>query len=206
MRHDDVYRDVARLHAENIDQGFLPKLGIPFLSLLYEAIDATECSTLIVKIHKGRVVGFVAGTQSMRPIYLNLIRRWPRLIWCLLPSALSPRKLWKIFEVLLFSRKSSSIPQMPRAELLSIAVDSAFRGHGYARCLYRNLVHFFSTRGADSFRIVVGESLEAAHRFYTQMGAIAVGNIQVHAGANSRVYVHRCPPKAGGLVDSTHEN
>lgn len=34
-----IYRAVADLHTQNIDQGFLSTLGPGFLSLLYQAID-----------------------------------------------------------------------------------------------------------------------------------------------------------------------
>jgi hypothetical protein len=33
------YRAIASLHCDHINQGFLATLGIPFLTLLYEAID-----------------------------------------------------------------------------------------------------------------------------------------------------------------------
>lgn len=37
-----VYRQVAQLQAENINQGFLSSLGPRFLALLYQAVDRGE--------------------------------------------------------------------------------------------------------------------------------------------------------------------
>ena len=76
------------------------------------------------------------------------------------------------------------------AELLSIAVDPAHRGAGLAQDLYRQLTEHFRRRQVDAFRIVVGEQLSAAHRFYIKLGARPVGTVQIHAGERSVVYEH----------------
>ena len=193
MHNRDVYLQVAQLHASNIDQGFLSSLGTPFLSLLYEAIDANESSVLLIARHEGHVVGFVTGTEGMGSIYRHLLRRWPRLLWALLPALASPRKLAKIAEILLLDNKAKPLPDLPHAELLSIAVDPDQRGQGHAQTLYRGLVAHFRQRGVCGFRIVVGEKLATAHRFYKRMGAHPVGHIEVHKGQASTLYVHRLP-------------
>ena len=43
----------------------------------------------------------------------------------------------------------------------------------------------------DAFRIIVGDTLAPAHRFYQRMGATMAGEVQVHEGEGSKVYVHR---------------
>ncbi|MBO3701655.1 MAG: GNAT family N-acetyltransferase [Candidatus Accumulibacter sp.] len=191
MHERDVYRQVAQLHASNIDQGFLSSLGTPFLALLYEAIDANESSVLLIARHEGRVVGFVTGAEGMGPIYRQLLRRWASLAGALLPAVVSPHKLWKIAEILLMGKKPQPLSDLPHAELLSIAVDPALRSQGHAGALYRGLVEHFRQRGVDRFRIVVGEPLAAAHHFYSRMGAEPVGRIEVHQGETSVLYVHR---------------
>lgn len=196
MHTSDVHRQVAQLHARNIDQGFLSSLGTPFLTLLYQAIDTNESSVLLTAQHEGRVVGFVTGTEGMSSIYRQLLRQWPQLFVALLPAMASPRKLWKMIEILLMGKKAAPLPDLPHAELLSIAVDQAHRQQGHAQQLYRDLMKHFQRRAVDRFRIVVGEPLEAAHRFYKGMGAEPVGHIEVHQGQSSVVYVHRLLPDA----------
>jgi ribosomal protein S18 acetylase RimI-like enzyme len=191
MYDSEIYRQVAQLHASNIDQGFLSSLGTPFLSLLYEAIDVNESSVLLIAQHEGRVVGFVTGAEGMGSIYRQLLTRWPRLVVALLPAIASPRKLLKIAEILLMGKKAMPIPDLPHAELLSIAVSPTQRGQGHSQTLYRALVDHFRKRGVCGFRIVVGEQLETAHRFYKRMGATPVGQIEVHHGQASTIYVHR---------------
>jgi ribosomal protein S18 acetylase RimI-like enzyme len=182
---------IARLHASNIDQGSLSSLGLPFLTLPYESIDANESSVLLLARHEGTVVGFVTGAEGMGSIYRELLRRWPRLTLALLPALLSPRKIWKMFEVLFLGQKEHPLPNLPHAELLSIAVDPSHRSQGHAAALYAELVQHFRERRVDGFRIVVGDSLAAAHKFYQRMGATPVGRIEVHKGQASVMYLHR---------------
>ena len=112
----------------------------------------------------------------------------------MLPAMASPRKLWKILEIVLMGKKAAPVQDLPHAELLSIAVDPAHRQQGHAQRLYTDLVRHFQQRGVDLFRIVVGEPLEAAHRFYRGMGAEPIGHTEVHQGQTSVIYVHRTVP------------
>lgn len=184
------YRHVAALHAANIDQGFLATLGVPFLSLMYRAIDEAPDSVLLTEERGGRVVGFVSGGVGMGPIYRRLLRRPFSLARALLPSALHPSRVKRIVDILLYGRQlSPGAAVLPDAELLSIAVDGAARGGGVAEHLYRRLENHFRQRGFSAFRITVGDALTPAHRFYSRMGAIPVTHTQVHAGEGSVVYV-----------------
>ena len=72
--HKVVYNEVAELHATGINQGFLSSLGVDFLALLYEAIDSSDDAILLVEYGRGRVVGFVSGATSLRPIYKALLK------------------------------------------------------------------------------------------------------------------------------------
>lgn len=193
MKRDQTrYRAVAKLHADNIDQGFLTTLGIPFLALLYEAIDSCESGVLFTEERGGQVVGFVAGADGMGRIYRSLLRRWWRVAVSLLPALFSPTKVRKIAEILLHGQKSISGNQMPRAELLSIAIEPACRGQGIAQKLYLQLLNHFKSQGITEFRIVVGDQLAAAHKFYAGMGAERMSVLEVHAGQKSVLYAQRC--------------
>jgi ribosomal protein S18 acetylase RimI-like enzyme len=188
----DIYHAVAILHAKHINKGFLSSLGIPFLALLYESIDADECSVLLVEKVDGEVVGYVSGTSSMGAIYKQLLMRFPRLLWALLPAMFSPSRICKIIEVLLFTKKGKLIVNVPDEELLSIVVDPSQQGQGTAKKLFVNLCRHFKSNGASEFRIVVGKSLNRAHGFYSKLGSKPVGEIVVHKGESSIVYVKGC--------------
>ena len=65
MNKQAIYRRVAQLHAENINQGFLSSLGLNFLMLLYQAIDESPVSVLILAWEDNQVVGFVSGALGL---------------------------------------------------------------------------------------------------------------------------------------------
>ena len=183
------YRSIASLHCDHINQGFLATLGVPFLTLLYEAIDKDNESVLLVERVDRSVVGFVTGTRGLGRIYKQLLLKPLRLIYSLKSCLLSPSKMHKIIEVLLISKGSNISADLPKQELLSIVVNPAYQGRGHAENLFKALCSHFRAEGASSFSIVVGSNLDRAHAFYTKMGSIPVKEIQVHKGADSVVYV-----------------
>ena len=183
------YRTVASLHCDHINQGFLATLGVPFLTLLYEAIDKDSESVLLVERMDLKVIGFVTGTRGLGQIYKQLLLQPLRLIYSLKHCLLSPSKMYKILEVLLISKGTNISAGLPKQELLSIVVNHAYQGGGHAENLFKALCSHFRAEGASSFSIVVGSNLDRAHAFYTKMGSIPVKEIQVHKGADSVVYV-----------------
>ena len=185
-----IYSAVAKIHIACINRGFLPSLGERFLTLLYESIDADPNSALFIERIDGEVVGFVAGGCGMRSVYNQMFRRLPRLILVLLPVLFSPKKLKRVLEIVWFSSKQKFLPDCPKAELFSLAVKNYARGSGVAFHLYKELMQFFSENGEPAFCIVVGDSLDSAHRFYKHMGALPLGKIVVHGGQSSTLYRH----------------
>jgi ribosomal protein S18 acetylase RimI-like enzyme len=137
------YRQVAALHAANIDQGFLATLGIPFLSLMYRAIDEAQDSVLLTEECKGSVIGFVSGGVGMGPIYRRMLRRPLSLVWTLLPSLVRPAQVKRILDILRYGTQAGESLALPNAELLSIAVNPAVRGSGVAERLYHRLQGHF---------------------------------------------------------------
>ena len=191
---DTPHRQVAALHAVNIDRGFLSSLGLPFLALVYRAIDEEPESVLIVEEREGRIVGFVAASAGMGAIYRRLLRRPVALGIALAPSLFRRERLRRIFEILRYGRGGCEAAHSPAMELLSIAVAPDMRGQGIADLLYRRLMDHCRSSGVNAFKIVVGEALAPAHRFYQRMGATPAGRIELHAGEESRVYVQMVSP------------
>ena len=191
MSKREIYRQVAQLHIANIDQGFLSTLGIGFVSLLYQAIDEGADSVLLTVTREDKVVGFVAGGMGMGPVYRRMFHHAPRLALTLLPSLFSPRRVWRIIEILRYSRGNDQSSAWPRAELLSIALDPACRGQHLAEPLYERLTEFFESRGIAEFKIVVGAALGPAHKFYLRMGAEPIAQTEVHQGERSTIYRQR---------------
>jgi GNAT superfamily N-acetyltransferase len=192
MYSSAVYHKVARLHCEQINQGFLATLGPPFLALLYEAIDKGKDSVLIVKEVDGDVVGFVSGAASLHPIYKRLLFRPFSLFIALISCLLSLSRLLKIIEILRISKNNSVLRGLPRHELLTIVVDPSYQGQGHAEDLFASLCCYFKAINVTNFKIVVGGGLARAHSFYLKMGCAVAGAIEIHKGKDSLVYVKQC--------------
>lgn len=190
MRANAVYKQVAQLHAACIDQGFLSKLGVPFLTLMYRAIDEAAGAVLLIEMLDGKISGFVSGGAGMAPIYRCMFKRPVRLAWALLPTLVRPSRIRYIADILQYRRRQPKESHLPKSELLSIAVDPTERGTGVAEKLYLQLLEHFKAKCITEFCITVGESLVPAHRFYERMGALPVGHMEVHANQISRIYIH----------------
>lgn len=186
-----IWQQVARLHSNNLDQGFLATLGPRFLALMYRAIDECDSSVLLIEQRNDCVIGFISGTHTMGPIFRQMLRHWPRLIPALFPSIFNPGCVWRILEILSYSGKGTSFDELPAYELLSIAVDQSARGQGVSERLYMGLVDYCRERGIPAFKIVVGQGLAPAHRFYRRMGAEVAGETEVHKGEKSIVYIQQ---------------
>lgn len=191
MTSRERYRQVARLHVRCLDQGFLATLGEGFLAQMYEAIDQADATILITEERDGQVAGFITAGTGMSAIYRRMLRRPVRLGVALLPALVRPSKLRRIVEILRYSGDGGLPAGMPKPELLSLGVAPEWRGKGIADRLYAKLAEAFRAQGVDAFRIIVGAALAPAHRFYRRMGAAPAGEVQVHAGQASTVYVHR---------------
>lgn len=191
MTPQERYRQVARLHVRCLDRSFLATLGEGFLAQMYAAIDATPGALLLTEERDGEVVGFITGGTGMGAIYRRMMRRPVRLGLALLPALVRPAKLRRIVEILRYSGDGGLPADVPEPELLSLAVAPEWRGKSIADSLYARLAEAFKSQGVDAFRIIVGAALAPAHRFYKRMGAVPEGEVEVHAGESSTVYVHR---------------
>lgn len=191
MTPQERYRQVARLHVRCLDRSFLATLGEGFLAQMYAAIDATPGALLLTEERDGEVVGFITGGTGMGAIYRRMMRRPVRLGFALLPALVRPAKLRRIVEILRYSGDDGLPADVPEPELLSLAVAPEWRGKSIADSLYARLAEAFQAQGVAAFRIIVGAALAPAHRFYKRMGAVPAGEVEVHAGESSTVYVHR---------------
>ena len=184
-------KEIASLHSNYLNQGFLSSLGVEFLTLLYEAIDKDRESILLVERVENRVVGFVSGTNGLIRIYMKLLMKPLQLFFSLKDCLLSPRKLYKIFEIIFLSKKISTSTDLPKQELLSIVVNPNYQGAGHSEILFYKLCDHFKLNGMKSFKIIVGSNLNRAHAFYKKVGAIPLRSFQVHKGSESLIYIKK---------------
>jgi ribosomal protein S18 acetylase RimI-like enzyme len=183
-----IYRAVAELHLSEINGGFLSSLGLNFLTLMYEAIDKSPNSTLIIIYSDKKIIGFVTGGFGLKKILLNLIKKMPSLILALLPVIANPKALKNIIDILISSLLKNKKSPNSNAELFSIVVTSDEKKKGYGQSLFNELKEWFVKKGASSFIIMVGKDLKYAQKFYENMGAIPEGKIELHKNDISIIY------------------
>jgi len=111
------------------------------------------------------------------------------LFSALFPSLFRIGRIIKILEVLCYASSSHSGKELPKAELLSIAVTPSFRGKKVSDRLYDKLKIHFKSKNVFAFCITVGGELKNARNFYERMGAYPNKIIEVHAGQSSVVYI-----------------
>lgn len=178
---------IAELHKTQISQGFMSSLGLPFLSLLYCSMCCSQRAFCLVAEDGQGIAGFISGAVSVKQFYLEFIKKYFFRATLILSKRLFiPGTVAKIFETLLYPKKEGD---MPHAELLSIVVDERCRGMGMSSRLFQELSNEFKRRGAGDFKVVVGDKLVAACKFYEKMGGRRLGDIEVHRGDKSRVYM-----------------
>ncbi len=182
--------EVARLHFEHINKGFLSSLGPGFLTVLYEYI--AEHELLFVAREQGEVKGFVSassGTSSMMKRFV--MKKFPRVLPRLGLLLFSPRFIRKVLETLLSPGKTEASVRAPERmpELLSIVVAPECRGGAIAEELLAALEAALRASGQGQYKVVAGSSLAAANAYYRKQGFVLAGTVTIHQGETSNVYI-----------------
>ncbi|MDP8959694.1 MAG: GNAT family N-acetyltransferase [Actinomycetota bacterium] len=177
---------LARLHASSIDTGFLPRLGLPFLKRLYQALVRWEDGVVLVADAGAGPVGFVAGVGDIGRFYRHFARRHGlRAALAALPHLVRPDNLRRAWETFRYQGGGVGV----EAELVSMAVAPQLRGQGVGNRLGVDLLRELGQRGNRSVKVVVGAENQAALRAYRKMGFGDVATLEVHAGEPSQVLV-----------------
>ena len=188
---DDEIAQIAHLHEQNIESGFLSSLGGQFLKMVYFSIQ--EKGVLIGLRRDKVIIGFISGVENLSAVYAEFVRKnFLKAIFYILPKVFSFKITKKLFDLVVYPfKKKTDKMKLPNAELLSIVVGAGYRGAGLADLLYKELVKDFKSQNIKDFKIIVGGNLIAAQKFYEKMGAIKSKNINIHKGENSWVYLHQ---------------
>lgn len=181
---------LARLHREGLPEAFLPALGDRFLRLLYRAMAEDPESVVVVAEAEGEVVGFACGVASVRRFYRRFFRRRAlRAGLAAAPQLLRPDVARRALETARYPGRAGGLPD---AELLAIAVDERWRRRGLGEGLAGAVAEGLGRLGAAELKVVVGADNGPANRFYARVGFRRAGQLQVHDGQVSNVWVAPC--------------
>lgn len=196
----DFLKNVIRIHRIEISQGFLNSLGDNALALLFSHASESRFGRLLIAkdTSSEQIVGFLLGTIDTGVFYKDfLCKKGLKAVFVLAPKLLSFEKVRKIFETLFYPTKEE-LKTLPKPELLDIAVLKEFQGTGVAQLLFKEFSMKLRDMGIGEFKITTGESLSGAQRFYEKLGAKKAGEIEVHKGQKTIVYIYRISDPHGG--------
>jgi len=184
-------RELAEIHVKFLPESFLCTLGEKFLALLYKAMIGSENGIVIIVEDDERVAGFISGTTDMRKLNAFFRRKnFFKAFFLLFPRMFRPSVCRKIIEDVFYSIRKPAA-SLPDAELLSIAVKKDYRGKGVGAKLFAALVCEMREKKINNFKILVGENLKDAQKFYERMGCEAAGKEELHKGEVSKVYIFK---------------
>lgn len=178
---------LAGLHTE-IETGFLPTLGRPFLRRLYTALITWDEADVWVADDGAGPLGFVASVESTGRFYKHFLKRhaigagFTILMRLIRPSV--AKRIWETFR-----HGTGDGEAFAEAELFSIATSKESRGRGLGGKLLRAAVDGYRDRGLDAVQVVVGAENEASLAAHRSVGFADVATIEVHAGEDSKVLV-----------------
>jgi len=184
---------MARLHADGMPEAFLPTLGPRFLSRLYRALAADPDAVALVAEGVDGVVGFAAGVPSVGGFYRRFARgQGPAAALAAAPRLVRPTVARRLLETVRYPAAGNGNGPLPDAELLSIAVAPGWRAGGTGRALADGVLDGLARRGVDDIKVVVGAANQGANRFYAKVGFRDAGQLTVHQGTPSNVWIRSC--------------
>ncbi len=161
-----------------------------FLVKFYEGIVRYPGGFCVVAEDGGRVVGFITGVTDMRAFSRFFLRNFFFTAVFLLPRMIGILTVRKLFESLQYSQHQDDLP---KAELLTMAVAKDFQGKGVAGEMFALFLGEMKTRGVREFRVLVGEKLQRAIAWYEKHGFRLAKSMSVHGKEPSRIYVYAIP-------------
>ncbi len=181
---------VAALHERSISEGFLSKLGGGFLASLYSFLIKNEL--VLVYKEECRVLGFISCAFTSRGIMKRFLVSSPYgIIKLMFVFLKSPKLLKPLLETMHAPSLSGSMKEMeiPETELLSVAVSDQVQNGGIGTALLLALEEELIKRDIKIYKVVAGDKLEGANKFYKKNGFVLVKRIRIHNNEISNVYV-----------------
>jgi ribosomal protein S18 acetylase RimI-like enzyme len=183
---------LAALHYQNINKGFLPKLGISFLQSLYRFFVIREL--VLVSEDEDKVLGFVSCAITSKGIMKRFMFYCPSGILKLMVALLKKPGLAKpLLETLRSSDLSEqgTREEIPETELLSISVSPQAQKGEIGTHLLTALEQELKQRNIRKYKVIAGEKLEGANKFYLKNGFVLAKQISIHGKDISNVYVKK---------------
>ncbi len=172
----------AWLHASELPDAFLPKLGQPFLRRFYRRIARFNQSFILIAERQGQVLGFAAAAEDVRALFRAFMLRDG-----VIAGLVAAPHLVSSWRSAVESASYPTTEDLPPAELLSLAVTPGARGQGVGHQLVSGVIAELGRRGAEAVRVMVGAENDRAIQLYQACGFSEAADISVHKDTPSRV-------------------
>ena len=173
----------ATLHAEQISEGFLAFLGPRFLERLYRRISRTPHSFLLIAHRQDVPIGFIAGSTNVSGLYKSFL--WHDGVGATLGAAGRLARGWRRVLETLRHGASGDDGVGRGGELLAIAVEPAWQGHGAGGLLVASFLDELGSRACAAAHVVVGADNGGAIALYERAGFVVADRFELHRGTRS---------------------
>lgn len=185
---------IARLHAETLTTSFLASLGNNFLSKLYAFLITKEKVWIYEEANE--IKGFVCFSANSSGTMKRFLINCPHCIILLAMKTITHpvylKRFTETFTAPFKSKKTKSGNRsinLPLGELLSISVSPNCQAVGIGGQLVNALEEYLIHKNISQYKVIVGEELIGANKFYKKNGFILATQIKIHGEKRSNVYV-----------------
>ena len=188
------FKQCSEIHSKEIPDGFLPTLGLDFLSSLYHSFSRSKHSFLLLAIEKNKVQGFIAISLNTKNFFKYYLKT--KIYWDVfqIPLKIFGRVfLTKCLDLLKypFSKKDEEESFISNSEIFNFCVDSMEQGKGVGQALFSNAMEQLKNNQVSMVKIVTGQSQISAQNFYFKSGAVLSHKIRVHNNEESFVFKYQ---------------
>lgn len=184
---------VSRIHRRALEGSFLGRLGVRFLAQMYGYLIDREI--VFVVMIGDRPAGFVSASVNSSEMMKRFVLNRPL---CLVRIGLTVLRRPVLLKGVLETVRAPSRPEGVgtdaeaesgvKAELLSIAIDDEHHRKGLATKLLMAMERELKSRGVDCYKVVAGDKLDGANRFYRHSGFRLAGQTAIHGNDISNIY------------------
>lgn len=184
---------LAKLHSETLTASFLSGLGLNFLGKLYEFLVKKE--KVWVYEEENEVKGFISFSENSAGMMKRFLVNCPGcFVLLVFKTIVHPANLKRFLETFLAPFKSRKLEfadssiHLPKAELLSISVKPNCQASGIGSQLIKALEDYLLINHISCYKVVAGEDLIGANKFYLKNGFVLATQIKIHNKKISNVY------------------
>jgi len=175
---------IAELHCRRILTGLLTAMGQPFAEAFYETVIDSPIGFVYVATDEDKMLGFASGLVDGQQFYQDSLDHTLRKVADASFSSLIRRQQQPMID----SETDGDSLEIPRAEVVSMALEPGSPGGRVGLSLVRYLLAEFAARGVKTVRVTAEASDDGASRLYEQAGFHRIAKVRIHPAETTIVY------------------